>query len=188
MREKHARGLHPEGEETEGLESEKAVVEENRVDREGLGQKLEAAEKLAEALRQEGMRIKADFMNYRSRIERESQKMRVLAAENAVLNLIPVLDNLDRAIEAAENHKGESLLEGVRMVREQFYGVLRSLGLEEIPAIGEAFNPEVHDGVMVSPVDDPDGNERVLEVVQKGYRLGERVIRPSKVRVGRYDG
>ena len=188
MREKHTREHHFEEENMEGRESEGAVVEAPGVYTEELEQKLEAAEKLAEALRQEGLRIKADFMNYRSRIERESQKMRVLAAENAVLNLIPVLDNLDRAIEAAENHSGESLLEGVRMVREQFYGALRSLGLEEIPALGEAFNPEVHDGVLVSPVDGPEGNERVLEIIQKGYRLGERVIRPSKVRVGRYDG
>jgi len=188
MREKHVKGYQSEGENTEGHESENAVVEAPGVYREELEQKLEAAEKLAEALRQEGMRIKADFMNYRSRIERESQKMRVLAAENAVLDLIPVLDNLDRAIEAAENHRGESLLEGVRMVRDQFYGALRSLGLEEIPSLGEAFNPEVHDGVLVSQVDGPEGNERVLEIIQKGYRLGEKVIRPSKVRVGRYDG
>lgn len=188
MREKHVRAYKPEGEDAKERESEKALVEEPRLDRDELEQKLEAAEQLAETLRQEGMRIKADFMNYRSRIERESQKMRVLAAENAVLNLIPVLDNLDRAIEAAETHKGESLLEGVRMVRGQFFGALRSLGLEEIPALGEPFNPEIHDGILVSPIDDPVGNERVLEVVQKGYRLGEKVIRPSKVRVGRYEG
>jgi molecular chaperone GrpE (heat shock protein) len=73
------------------------------------------------------------------------------------------------------------------MVRSQFFAALQSMGLEEIPAGGENFNPEVHEAILVSPVEEPAEDGKVIEVLQKGYRLGERVVRPAKVRVGRYE-
>jgi len=186
MCEKHqAGGCREDGSPSE---NERICPEKIAADRAELEEKLQAAESMVEALRQEGLRVKADFMNYRARIERDSARMRALAAESAVMNLIPVLDNLDRAIDSAETLQGEALLEGVQMVRSQFFAALQSMGLGEIPARGEAFNPEVHEAILVSHVEEPTEDGKVLEVLQKGYRLGDRLVRPAKVRVGRYDG
>jgi len=182
----------PGWEEAQGCASmeEPEILSPEKVadDRAELEEKLREAEKAVEALRQEALRVKADFLNYRARVERESARMKVLAAEGAVLSLLPVLDNLDRAIGSAESQQGQPLLEGVRLVRSQFFGALQAMGLEEIQAEGCLFNPETHEAVLVSPVEDPSEDGKILEVLQKGYRLGDKIVRPVKVRVGRHDG
>jgi len=150
-------------EEPEILSPEK--VADDRVE---LEEKLREAEKAVDAMRQEALRVKADFLNYRARVERESARMKVLAAEGAVLSLLPVLDNLDRAIGSAESQQGQPLLEGVRLVRSQFFGALQAMGLEEIQAEGCPFNPETHEAVLVSPVENPSEDGKILEVLQKG--------------------
>jgi molecular chaperone GrpE (heat shock protein) len=188
MCEKQSTGECREGEIPCGGENEKVSPENWAAERVELEEKLQSAEKRAETLRQEGLRVKADFMNFRARIERDSARMKTLAAESAVLNLLPVLDNLDRAIDSAESRRGEALLEGVQMVRSQFFAALQSMGLEEVPALAETFSPEIHEAILVSGVEDPAEDGKILEVLQKGYRLGDRLVRPSKVRVGRYEG
>ena len=179
-----------EGNNGRAAQEEAEILSPEKVadDRAELEEKLRETEKAVEALRQEGLRIKADFLNYRARVERDSARMKLLAAESAILNLLPVLDNLDRAIGSAESKQGEALVEGVKLVRSQFFTALQGMGLEEIEAEGCLFNPETHEAVLVSPVGDPSEDGKILEVLQKGYRLGDRVVRPSKVRVGRYDG
>lgn len=188
MCEKQSTGECRENEIPCGGENEKTSPENWAAERAELEEKLQAAEKMAETLRLEGLRVKADFMNFRARIDRDSARMKTLAAEGAVLNLLPVLDNLDRAIDSAESRRGEAFLEGVQMVRSQFFSALQAMGLEEIPAMAESFNPEIHEAILVSGVEDPAEDGKVLEVLQKGYRLGDRLVRPSKVRVGRYEG
>jgi molecular chaperone GrpE (heat shock protein) len=188
MCEKQSTGECRENEIPCGGEKEKPSPENWAAERAELEEKLQAAEKMAETLRQEGLRVKADFMNFRARIDRDSARMKTLAAESAVLNLLPVLDNLDRAIDSAGSRHGEALLEGVQMVRSQFFAALQAMGLEEIPAMAETFSPEIHEAILVSGVEDPAEDSKVLEVLQKGYRLGDRLVRPSKVRVGRYEG
>jgi molecular chaperone GrpE len=188
MCEKNSSGALGHDEVPSSGNGENLSAEKPADDTQELEERLQEAERIAEALRLEGLRVKADFMNFRARVERDSARMKALAAEGAAMNLIPVLDNLDRAIESAEAMEGEPLLEGVKMVRAQFFAVLQSMGLEEIPAAGNPFNPEFHEAVLVFPVDHPDEGGKVIEVLQKGYRLGDKIVRPSKVRVGRYDG
>ncbi|MFA0888561.1 MAG: nucleotide exchange factor GrpE [Synergistales bacterium] len=188
MCEKNSSGACGQDDVPFGEEAERLSPEPREFDAAELEERLQEAERTAEALRLEGLRVKADFMNFRARVERDSTRMKVLAAEGAVTNLLPVLDNLDRAIESAAALKGDSLLEGVRMVRAQFFAVLQSMGLEEIPAAGHPFSPEIHEAVLVFPVDRSDEDGKVIEVLQKGYRLGDKLVRPSKVRVGRYEG
>lgn len=188
MCEKQSIGDCREGDIPCGGENQKVCPEKWAAERAELEEKLQSAEIRAETLRQEGLRVKADFMNFRARIERDSARMKALAAESAVLNLLPVLDNLDRAIDSAESCRGEALLEGVRMVRSQFFDALKSMGLEEIPALGETFSPEIHEAILVSGVKDSAEDGIILEVLQKGYRLGDRLVRPSKVRVGSHEG
>jgi molecular chaperone GrpE len=123
-------------------------------------------------------RTQADFENYRRRVARES----ALAQERGVVKLakelLPALDNLDRALESAE--EDDPLLEGVRLVREEIASALGRAGIESFSPTGETFDPSLHEAMAHQPVDGvPSG--AVAEVYQPGYRLGEHVIRPARV-------
>ncbi len=124
-------------------------------------------------------RVQADFDNYRKRAAREQERLVAHAHERLVRDLLPVLDDLERALDAAERHEEAALVDGVRLVEQSLRGALEKEGLAEIPADG-AFDPHVHEAVMSRP-DEGAEPGAVLEVVQRGYRLGDRVIRPARV-------
>jgi molecular chaperone GrpE (heat shock protein) len=126
---------------------------------------------------------RADFFNYRKRIERDRQRERVMAGEEKAMEFLPVLDNLDRALAAEGAADGSSILQGVTMVRRQFLSVLESMGVERIPTVGMPFSPEIHEAVAAEVTDDPEKNGIVTEEILSGYRTGERVLRPAKVKV-----
>ncbi|HPJ26947.1 MAG TPA: nucleotide exchange factor GrpE [Synergistaceae bacterium] len=146
--------------------------------------RLEKLEKENSALQEEVSRARADYYNLRQRTARDASKQRALASETAVRELVPVLDNLDRALGAAD--KDDPLLKGVSMVRRQFFEALKLLGLEEIESRG-AFDPSLHEAVGVIPVEDSDLDGTVVEELQKGYLLGGKVLRASQVRIGSLD-
>jgi len=152
-------------------------------DIEDLRSKLDTALEEAARFRNEAARAKADFYNYRTRIERDRARDRVLAAEGAVLDLLPVLDNLERALDA-ESDKESSMYKGIVMVKKQFFTVLENLGLKLVDASG-AFDPSVHEAVMVVDVESDDGDGMVIEALHRGYTLGEKLLRAAKVKVGR---
>jgi molecular chaperone GrpE len=123
-------------------------------------------------------RLKAEFENYRKRAARDQESLVARAHERLVKELLPVLDDLARALEAAERHEEAQLEEGVRLVHRQLAAVLAKEGLAEIEAEG-AFDPNVHEALLSQPSDAPEGS--VIEVIQKGYTLGDRVLRPARV-------
>jgi molecular chaperone GrpE len=123
-------------------------------------------------------RVQAEFENYRKRAARDQQSLVARAHERLVKELVPVLDDLERALEAAEAHEEAKLEEGVALVARSFADILRKEGLEEIPTDGR-FDPHVHEALLSQPSDEEEGT--VIEVIQKGYRLGDRVIRPARV-------
>lgn len=137
----------------------------------------------AEAKRDEYLadlqRLAADFDNYRKRSAREQQTFATRAHERLIAKLLPVLDDLERALDAAEHHEQAKLIEGVEMTRSALAATLASEGLVEIEAEG-AFDPHAHEALMTRPVDgvEPD---QIVQVVQKGYRLGDVVLRPARV-------
>lgn len=113
---------------------------------------------------------------------READEMR----GKLVQDLLPVLDNLDRTIRAAHaGHGDPAMLEGVRMVRQQLEGVLRSYGVERVDALDQPFDPSVHEAVGVAPVSDPRRHGLVIHQAEPGYRFGDRLLRPAKVSVGK---
>jgi molecular chaperone GrpE len=129
-------------------------------------------------------RTKADFENYRKRVARESAETEARGRASLARSLLPVLDNLERALAAAQPIDRDSppshLAEGVRLVYEELAGVLRGAGVESYEPTGEAFDPDWHEAMMTRP-----GEEgRVLEVLEKGYRLNGQVLRPARVIVG----
>lgn len=124
-------------------------------------------------------RLKAEFDNYRKRHERERQAMAQGAAREVVRGLLPVMDNLERAV-AALGDQGDQIVAGLEMVRGQLQGLLAGQGVEEIEALGHEFDPTVHEAIAQIPSPEhPEGT--VVEVVEKGYRHSETVLRPTKV-------
>jgi molecular chaperone GrpE len=137
----------------------------------------------AEAKRDEYLdllqRTKADFENYRKRAARDQERLVAHAHERLVRELLPVLDDLERTLEAAERHEEAALVDGVRLVERSLRKALEKEGLTEIETEGR-FDPHVHEAVLAQPVDDAEQGA-VLEVMQRGYRLGDKVVRPARV-------
>ena len=124
-------------------------------------------------------RLKAEFDNFRKRTARDREGVASAATRDVVRDLLPVMDNLERAV-AALGDQGDQIVAGLEMVRGQLAGLLTGHGVEEIPAHGEAFDPTVHEAIASVPSDDHEEGA-VIEVVEKGYRHSEHVLRPSRV-------
>ena len=153
--------------------------------REELERALAASEQArteAEALRDQYLddlkRLAADFDNYRKRVAREREALVTRAHAALVEAILPVLDDLGRALEAAGLHEEAKLEDGVRLVHRQLTDVLSKEGLQEIP-VDVPFDPHVHEALAAIPSSAEEGT--ILEVVQRGYLLGDRVLRPARV-------
>ena len=125
------------------------------------------------------LRLAADFDNYRKRVAREQVEWTSRANERLLNELLPVLDDLERALEAAAEHEEAKLEEGVRLVHRSLLGLVERHGLSEIEAEG-AFDPHVHEALLAQPGEGAEEGS-VLQVLQKGYRLGDKVLRPARV-------
>ena len=147
--------------------------------------RLETA--LAEA--QEGVaRRQADFDNYRKRIERERAEAYNRVVAEATRKLLPVLDNLNRAldaersIETSESPEFRHFLHGVELIGKQLNEVLESFGVQPIPAVGERFDPHIHEAVITEASDEHEPDTVIAELA-RGYRIGDRLLRPAMVKV-----
>jgi len=123
-------------------------------------------------------RVAADFDNYRKRATRDQESLVARAHERLMKALLPVVDDLERALVAAAEHEEAKLHDGVELVARELHAALKREGLEEIETDG-AFDPHVHEALLSQPSEAEEG--AVLEVLQKGYRLGDRVLRPARV-------
>ncbi len=139
-----------------------------------------AAEESAPAPDDAYLRLAADFDNYRKRVAREHAELTARANERLLNELLPVLDDLERALEAASAHEEAKLEEGVQLVHRSLAGLLERHGLSEIDAAGP-FDPHVHEALLAQPGGEGVESGSVLQVLQKGYRLGDRVLRPTRV-------
>lgn len=164
-------------------EREEAQVERNL---QAVGEEAQALEKRIQATEEElrnlkdrYLRLLADFDNYRKRMEEELKLREREGVIKTVRALLPILDDLERALEFAEANP-ESILQGVKAVREGFFRILAGLGVEEVPGEGEAFDPRYHEAIGLLP-GEPG---KVARVFQRGFRLGEALVRPARVAVG----
>jgi molecular chaperone GrpE len=125
-------------------------------------------------------RTQADFENYRKRVARESALAQERGVAKLVKELLPALDNLDRALEAAE--EDDPLLDGVRLVRSELSAALARVGVESFSPLGEKFDPALHEA-MATTEQPANGHDcgTVVEVYQPGYRLGASILRPARV-------
>jgi molecular chaperone GrpE len=124
-------------------------------------------------------RLKAEFDNYRKRVARSDSERAQQGVARLVKELVPVLDDLERALEFAEEHEEAKLEDGVRLVHRELIDALQKEGLTEIDTAG-AFDPHVHEALLTQPSDEAESGT-ILQVLQKGYRLGDKVVRPARV-------
>ena len=125
----------------------------------------------------------AEFDNFRKRTEKEKSAMYEIGARDIIEKILPVLDNFERAMAAVpEDAKGSSFAEGVEMIYKQFVKTLEDAGVEAIEAVGQPFDPNLHNAVMHT-ADESLGESTIVQVFQKGFRVGEKVIRFAMVQV-----
>ena len=127
-------------------------------------------------------RTMADFENYRRRMESRRQETIKRANEGLLLQLLPILDNLELALQTAAGTSADSIIEGVEMIQRQFLDVLAKEGVKPVPALGEVFDPRVHEAVMQVEDTEAEAGTIVAEI-KKGYLIHDRVLRPSTVKV-----
>ncbi|MGX9757233.1 nucleotide exchange factor GrpE [Clostridioides difficile] len=126
-------------------------------------------------------RLQAEYANYRRRTQQEKETIGVFANEKIITELIPVIDSMERALDACED-KEDTMYKGISLVHKQLIDTLVKFGVEEIEAESKEFDPNLHLAVMQESVDGVEANQVVM-VLQKGYKLGTKVIRPSMVKV-----
>ncbi|MBR2390479.1 MAG: nucleotide exchange factor GrpE [Mogibacterium sp.] len=166
-----------EGEAAEEAEKEEAPKEDEAKKAE------EEAKKAEEAESERYMRLMAEFQNFKRRVAREKSDIHAYANEKIVGELLPVLDNFERALDT-EGGDFEAYAKGMQLIFEQLKKALENAGLEEIKAKDEAFDPNVHNAVMTECLEDKEDGT-VTNVLQKGYKLKDKVIRPSMVAVNK---
>lgn len=158
--------------ESEAEEKTEASAEEDKKDAE-----KEPAEEDSDT---RYLRLMADFQNYKKRVEKEKTDIYSYANEKLITELLDIVDNFERALE--QDNTGEGFKEGMEMIFKQLSGVLEKSGLAEIAALGEDFDPNVHNAVMTEETEKYESG-KVSGVMQKGYTLNGKVIRPSMVKV-----
>lgn len=135
-----------------------------------------------ESLRTSLARLQADFQNYRTRTEKEKSDIYAYASEKLIIKLLPVIDNLERAMASEKGH--DSFYEGVDMIRNELMKVLEAEGLERYDGVGEKFDPNFHQAIFMEENDDVE-SEHIIEAFQVGYKLKDKVIRPAMVKVSK---
>lgn len=164
-------------EEKENLEEDLNEESEEFVDIDN--EELDNALKEKEELTVRLQSLQAEFMNYRKRVEKEKVSLVSYGIESLVLEILPVIDNFERAMDAEED-KEYSFFKGIEMIYAELIGVLKKNNIEEIDALEKPFDPEYHHAVGVEDSEEHD-KDIVIRILQKGYIMQDRVIRPSMV-------
>lgn len=170
----------------EGEDSEPAKAQEDSAEDAGQNQKADKKDPKdtrIDELQDRLMRQMAEFDNFRKRTEKEKSAMYEVGARDMIEKILPVLDNFERALAAVpEDEKGGSFAEGVEMIYKQFLKTLEDAGVEVIEAVGQQFNPDVHNAVMHIE-DESYGENEISQELQKGYKYRGTVVRHSMVQV-----
>lgn len=166
----------PEEMDSAEQETEEAVIEEES---ENVVAKLQAE---VEEFQNKYLRLNADFQNFRKRSEKEKTDLYKYANEKLIVELLPLMDNMERALDHIDEENKASVVDGLKMIHKGFMDTLTKNGVEVIEAVGEEFDPQIHNAVMMEESEEHDSNI-IIDEFQKGYRLKEKVIRHSMVKV-----
>lgn len=147
--------------------------------------RCEELEKKKEEMHNDYLRLMADFDNFRRRTLREKADLLKNGGEGALKNLLPVIDDFERALAALESSDDiNAVKEGVELIYNKFKNYLETNGVTEIPATGEDFDTEIHEAITTFPAPTPEQKGKVIDCMTKGYKLNDKVIRFAKVVVG----
>ena len=166
----------------EAKEVEEAEAEVTSTEVESLRNELDEKTKLADEYLSRLKYLQADFENYKKMVAREREMYEMCATETLIKNLLPIIDTLEYAIASASNNT--SFEEGIALIYKDLIAVLAKEGLKPIAAVGEKFDPYKHE-VIRTVIDDDHPEDTILEEFEKGYMLGSKVIRTSKVKVSK---
>jgi molecular chaperone GrpE len=155
-------------------------IEQLSAEIDALNKKLAEAESKTSEYKDSWLRSQAEFQNYRKRIERDSELTYISLKGDIVKKILPVLDDLERALQ--NRAADDAWASGVELIARKFQNILESEGVKKIEALGKEFDPNFHEAISHEPADGAQSGH-VIGVVQNGYTLGERVIRPALVRV-----
>lgn len=194
MGEKHEESVLIDEEEKNEPEILEVIDEEDHIDADKMsseGNNVENLTKEIEQLKQEknellerNLRIQAEYDNFKKRTQRERVAERKYKSQDLVTELLPALDNFERALDVEATEETKGIIEGISMVHKQITDALNSEDIEVIETVGKEFDPNLHHAVM--QVEEPDYESNVVvEELQKGYILKERVIRPAMVKVNK---
>ena len=175
----------PEAEAKEKESAEESAEEAMQKAVDELKAALDTQKEAVEAQKKEYHYLMAEFDNFRRRSAQEKLELVDTAAKGVIKDLLPVVDDFERALEALSKAEGsEAAKEGTELIYKKLVGTLKSKGLEEIEAVGKEFDTDEHEAVAQIPAPEEKLKGKVVEVVQKGYKLGGKVIRFAKVVIG----
>lgn len=167
--------------ENETAQAEAAVEEDIK----NLQDQLQRLTDERDDLRQQVLRTMADFQNFRKRNQAEAVLLRQFATENLVRELLPVLDNFERTIDHVDSGATvESSIAGIKAVEKQLRSALEAQNVKRIETVGEPFDPEVHEALGTDPESEYE-DDMVSAEIEAGYKMGDKIIRPARVRVAR---
>ena len=191
LEEKEVTGIEEEVEEQQEAEvNEPEVMEQEEVvsdmkdETDKLNEEINKLQQEKEDLYQRFLRIQAEFDNFKKRSIKEREAAAKYKAQDLASELLPAIDNFERALQVEVSEANKGLLEGISMVYRQLIDALKSQGVESIEAVGKEFDPNIHQAVMQDEDDSVDSNI-VIEELQKGYLIKDRVIRPAMVKVNK---
>ena len=165
--------LNEEKDHEDTLEEEMEMSEEDRL-REELGKEKDKF-----------LRLFAEFENYKKRTSKERMDLFKTAGQEVIVSLLPVLDDFDRALKELSKAEDEELFKGVELIKIKFRETLKSKGLQEVEvSVGDAFDAEIHEAITQIPAADDSMKGKIIDVIEKGFKLGDRIIRHPKVVVG----
>jgi molecular chaperone GrpE len=172
--------LEAESSEEESAEAE--TPEASEVVEEETNDMATQLQKELDEYRNKYLRLNADFQNFRKRSEKEKTDLYKYANEKLIVELLPLVDNMERALDHIDEENKSSIVDGLKMIHKGFLDTLTKNGVEPIVAVGEEFDPQIHNAVMMEESEEHDSNI-IIDEFQKGYRLKEKVIRHSMVKV-----
>jgi molecular chaperone GrpE len=145
---------------------------------------LQAVQQERDALQDRLLRTAAEFDNFRKRVDRERRELSEFAAADILTDVLPIVDNFERALQAPAPAEAESFRTGVEMIHRQMLDLLRKRGVKPLEALGADFDPNVHQAVIHEPSEGHRDGEVIAEL-QRGYMLGDRLLRPAMVKVAK---
>jgi len=176
---------NPELTEQQEAQSKKETKKDKAHKKSKVEEQLEKAESELLDMKDKHIRLQAEFDNYRKRTLKERMELLKTAGESVLIGILPVIDDFDRAVQTLDNIEEEShVKDGVKLIYNKFQDFLKQNGIKEIEAKEQSFDTDLHEAITTFPAPSEDLKGKIIDVVQKGYYLNDKVIRHSKVVIG----